>query len=82
MKTLRYGDKLLIFDSREPLKYVDLRTKRFYVFPIVAEASEWPVYKWYRNPINWYRWHKVLRISKRNTKVILQTTPRENDESL
>lgn len=76
---LKYGNRLLIIDGRDPFQYVDLATKKLYKYPASAdgyidESSEWPIYKWWRNPIDWYRWRKISKIAERNTKFILQTT--------
>lgn len=79
MKMLKYGHRLLIMDGRDPLKYVDMTTKKLYKYPAsvyshIDESSEWPIYKWWHNPIKWYQWRKVLKVATRNAKVILQTT--------
>lgn len=26
------------------------------------EYANWPMWKWYRNPIKWYRWYKVNKL--------------------
>lgn len=80
MKMLKYGNRLLIIDGRDPLKYVDMSTKKLYKYPASQygpfdESSDYPVYKWWRNPIKWYQWRKVLKVAARNTKIVLQTTP-------
>lgn len=76
MKFLRLNDKLIIFDGRDPLKYVDMSTKRLHTYPgYIDEAGEWPTFKWWRNPIKWYQWRKVLKTAYKNTKIVLQTTP-------
>lgn len=31
------------------------------VFMYFDEYSEFPTYKWYRNPIKWYKWHQLWR---------------------
>lgn len=81
MKTLRVNDKLIILDGRDPLKYIDLATKKLYDYPaFFDEASEWPIYKWWRNPVKWYQWRKLLKISSKNSKIILQSTPAQPNE--
>jgi hypothetical protein len=25
------------------------------------EYSEWPNYKWYRNPVKWWKWRKMIK---------------------
>lgn len=80
MKMLKYGNRMLIMDGRDPLQYVDLATKKLYKYPASAyayidESSEWPVFKWWRNPIKWYQWRRISKVASRNTNIVLQTTP-------
>lgn len=82
MKILKINDKLMIVDGRDPMQYVDLTTKKLYKYPaskyaVIDESSDWPVFKWWRNPIKWYRWRKVMKIAGRNTGAILETTPQQ-----
>lgn len=41
------------------------------------EAADMPMYKWYRNPIEWWRWRRLFRtIRKSNKHVIFLSTPK------
>jgi hypothetical protein len=78
MKTIKVGDRVMIMNGHDPLQYVDLTTGKLYKYPAsiyLDETSDWPLFKWWRNPVLWWQWRKLLKMSKRNTKVILQTTP-------
>lgn len=78
MKMIKYNDRIIIVDGRDPLSYFDMQTKKLYKYPAyIDEASELPNYKWWRNPVKWYKWRKVLKIADKNTKFVLQTTPQE-----
>ena len=32
----------------------------------IDEVSNWPDYKWYRNPILWWKWHRLMKIVKKS----------------
>lgn len=34
------------------------------------EYSEMPNYKWYRNPIKWYKWRRMWKIIERTSKKV------------
>lgn len=36
----------------------------------VDEMSSFPVYKWYRNPIKWYKWKKLWKATKKEVQEI------------
>lgn len=38
------------------------------------------VIRWWRHPIKWYQWRKVIKVANRNTKFILQTIPPEKQK--
>jgi hypothetical protein len=81
MKMLRVNDRLIIVDGRDPLQYVDLATRKLYKYPAhIDEASEWPVYKWWRNPIKWRQWRRVMKIAKFDMVIkVAQSTSTRNE---
>lgn len=78
--TIKIGDKLIILNGRDPLKYMDLATKKVYHAPAIYmdEANYMPSYKWWRQPIKWWRYRrlykKIMKIPKFDT-YRLQSTP-------
>lgn len=54
------------------------RNGRVYVY--YDELSEWPNYKWYRNPIKWYRWRQMMRVLNRKVGEASRQTDNKNNE--
>lgn len=48
----------------------DKPPKNIYAAPIMIfdEAANWPEYKWYRNPIKWYKSRKLMKPMERRFK--------------
>lgn len=35
---------------------------------VFDECAGWPDYKWYRNPIKWWQWRRILKIVEKQTE--------------
>lgn len=42
------------------------------------ETAYWPSYKWWRNPIKWYKWRKMMKKLTRKTFDAQWTPPSPN----
>lgn len=66
-------EKKIYFDQVVALTETSVKPK------IVAysEASDWPIYSWWRNPIKWYKWRKILKSMSKKSKAVFYSTPQQ-----